>query len=138
MLVVHANIRRYLFCFALAWPAWIVSFPAKSQSNSEEILFSKKLFRDDVMFFGVFRDLRGTLFLKKDSLLFVVDKPENKRFSFALHYKQIKSIRRTYWTLFPNRIGIRTTDDRSYSLRSYKRKRVIEIARERMKVFASP
>ena len=132
----HATIRRYILCLALALPAWIVSFPAKSQANSEELLFSKKLFRDDVMFFGVFRDLRGTLFLKNDSLLFVVNKPENKRFSFALHYKQIKSIRRTYWTLFPNRIGIRTTGGCSYSLRSYKRKRVIEITKERMKAFA--
>ena len=136
--MLHTSIRKWIFYLGLVLPAWIASFPVKSQANSEEVLFSKKLFRDDVMFFGVFRDLRGTLFLKNDSLLFVVSKPENKRFSFALHYKQIKSIRRTYWTLFPNRIGIRTTGGCSYSLRSYKRKRVIEITRERMKLFALP
>jgi len=124
---------KHLTCLALILRALTAPLPAKCQSNSEEILFSKKLFRDDAMFFGLFRDLRGTLFLKHDSLVFVVNKIENKRFSFSLHYKQIKSIRRTYWTLFPNRISIRTTGGCSYSLRSYKRKQVIEMTRERMK-----
>lgn len=138
MLMFHKCIRKYFFFFVVAFQASIVSFSATGQVNSEEVLFSKKLFRDDVMFFGLFRDLRGTLFLKNDSLLFVVDKLENRRFSFALHYKQIKSVRRTYWTLFPNRIGVRTTSGCSYSLRSYKRKRMIQLTRERMNAFALP
>jgi hypothetical protein len=106
------------------------------QENSGSVLLSQKLSRDDVMFFGLFRDLRGTVFLKEDSLVFVVSKMENKQFSFALHYSQIKSVRRTYWTLFPNRIGIRTKDGRSYSFRTYKRKQIIEVTKARMNALA--
>ena len=136
MLMFNMTIRKFILCLLLMFLALTASSPAMCQSNSGEILFSQKLFRDDVMFFGLLRDLRGTVFLKGDSLVFVVSKIENKRFGFAVHYSQIKSIRRTYWTLFPNRICIHMKKGCSYSLRTYKRKRIIEVAKGRMKALA--
>ncbi|SHH17909.1 hypothetical protein SAMN04488109_3028 [Chryseolinea serpens] len=90
--MLNTTIRKFTI-FILLILSMAISIPAMCQPNLGSILFTQKTFRDDLMFFGLFRDLRGTVFLKEDSLVFVVSKKENKRFGFAVHYSQIKSVR---------------------------------------------
>lgn len=106
----------------------------KAQGNvgRDSVLFSQKVVRDDKMFEDVFRAKRGTLFLTNQKMEFKSKRPSHSRFDFSIPYSQIKSIRRFYGFVIPNRIKIKTETGEAYRLFTYKKGKIIKITRKQI------
>lgn len=101
-------------------------------SGEDSILFKQRVNRFELNFNFIFKDNRGTLYLSKDFLTFKTKKVNNDFMSFVINYDQIQKIRRANALIFPNRIVIRTKDGVKYGLGTYRRKKIIEITRQKM------
>lgn len=123
------SISRFLIIsFLFFQPLRVIGF-----TNADTILYQQKLTRYDITLKIPLRDNRGKIYLTGQQLIFKTKKPKNEFMNFAIPYEQIEKIRRANALIFPNRIKIKTKDGKRYGLGTYRRKKIIEITKQKMK-----
>ena len=121
-------------CIMFNKKAGVLVFLAIAFTHSfaqDAILHRQDLRRDDVTIGHGLKGTKGTLTLCKDSIHFSAADRNNEVIDFAVSYAQITKIKRYRGILLPNRIGIKTSDNTTFRLFTYKRKEILAILEER-------
>ena len=112
----------------------LILLPCNGQSSN--VIYKQSVQRDDLFFIEMFSH-RGTILLTQDSLIFKIRRNRPSELNFSLAYGQIKSIKVFYGFLIPNRIKIKSIEGTSYRLFTYKKRKIIQLTREKMAVARS-
>lgn len=120
--------RNHLTTLFISW-LFLHSSGVAAGTRPDTILYEQKLRR----FWPTLRDNGGKIFLTDHFLVFKTRKAKNDFMSFSIRYNQIEKIRRANTLIFPNMIIIKAKDGRKYGLGTYRRKRIVEITRRKMK-----
>ena len=99
--------------------------------GQDSVLHRQYVRRDDVSIGEGLKGTKGLLTLRQDSICFSVLDRNNETLDFMISYAEIAKIKRYRGMLLPNRIGIRTAENRTFRIFTYKRKTILNILRER-------
>jgi hypothetical protein len=120
--------RNFLIVLSVSWLS-LHSFTASAFMLADTVLYEQKLNR----FYWSLRENTGKIFVTDHHLIFKAKKTKSSFMNFAVRYNQIERIRRANALLiFPNVIRIKTKNGRKYILGTYRRKKIIELTRQKM------
>ena len=125
--------KKYLFLIFLFVEFNNKSFCSTINSIPDTVLHSQKVQREDVPFKQHFNGCAGILTLTNNQIIFVAKKSKNDKINFVIAYSDILIIKPINILFFPNRIRIETKDGHNYKLFTYKREKIIEVVRNKLK-----
>lgn len=107
--------------------------PVGKIGRLDTVLHTQKLQREDVKFWQYFKGCYGILTLTDNEVIFLSVKPKNSVINFRLSYSEIVAIRPVNILFLPNRIKIIGKNNEKYNLFTYKRSKIIELVRQRIR-----
>lgn len=81
---------------------------------------------------SIFSSAKGEILILTDGVAFCSRNPKKQNYNFNIAYDEIKTIKRVWYFVFPNRILFQTRDGENYRFYTYRRKRIIEAAKMQM------
>lgn len=75
---------------------------------------------------SIISSAKGTFIIQTYGIIFRAEKQKKRNLNFEIVFNEIRSVKRVWYYVFPNRIQIETVSGERYQLFTYRRKKIIE------------